>query len=145
MTQIGLIPAHAGKTRLSPTARAIASAHPRSRGENKSEAGRACLLVGSSPLTRGKHGVEGGGSGREGLIPAHAGKTEQAEDNEANAEAHPRSRGENHGEHFGGGLIEGSSPLTRGKRFRRCRGRARRRLIPAHAGKTRTVGGYHDR
>ena len=33
-------------------------------------------------------------------------------------------------------VVRGSSPLTRGKRFRRCRGRARRRLIPAHAGKT---------
>ena len=52
--------------------------------------------------------------------------------------AHPRSRGENEGERGAGGHGHGSSPLTRGKHERPERGRDARRLIPAHAGKTRS-------
>ena len=36
-------------------------------------------------------------------------------------------------------VASGSSPLTRGKRERARRGSARRRLIPAHAGKTKST------
>ena len=51
--------------------------------------------------------------------------------------AHPRSRGENseRTEYLKRG--SGSSPLTRGKRGGRRKGIDLRRLIPAHAGKTR--------
>ena len=50
--------------------------------------------------------------------------------------AHPRSRGENKARAIDVMITDGSSPLTRGKRFHdRCRGHADR-LIPAHAGKT---------
>ena len=50
--------------------------------------------------------------------------------------AHPRSRGENDDTGGESRVINGSSPLTRGKRVR-DEGRASRRgLIPAHAGKT---------
>ena len=77
----------------------------------------------------------------KGLIPAHAGKTGQAGDQANETKAHPRSRGENqdlevvlvHG--------EGSSPLTRGKRQVSHHGVHGCRLIPAHAGKTRTNAG----
>ena len=52
--------------------------------------------------------------------------------------AHPRSRGENSKKTAGGMGNRGSSPLTRGKRPPpRCRLR-NDRLIPAHAGKTRS-------
>ena len=50
----GLIPAHAGKTRGQRRARDSDRAHPRSRGENSSEAGDEKGSTGSSPLTRGK-------------------------------------------------------------------------------------------
>ena len=71
-----------------------------------------------------------------GLIPAHAGKTLFQQAEQIRVGAHPRSRGENLG-----GLVEnrarqGSSPLTRGKPRKRGAGQDRRRLIPAHAGKT---------
>ena len=49
-----LIPAHAGKTLGRLPARAPASAHPRSRGENVVFRLIGAQLCGSSPLTRGK-------------------------------------------------------------------------------------------
>ena len=114
----GLIPAHAGKT-FGP--------YPADDRE-----------AGSSPLTRGKRGQERGCYFVEGLIPAHAGKTPRTTRRSASRKAHPRSRGENHGEHFGGGLIEGSSPLTRGKHGAKTSLPPGPGLIPAHAGKTRS-------
>ena len=54
--------------------------------------------------------------------------------------AHPRSRGENACCPRGRGRRIGSSPLTRGKPGRRTCAPTRRRLIPAHAGKTVWLG-----
>ena len=50
----GLIPAHAGKTSRKARTRALASAHPRSRGENVRAGKPRSRSGGSSPLTRGK-------------------------------------------------------------------------------------------
>ena len=94
-------------------------------------------VVGSSPLTRGKHVAEDDRVAGARLIPAHAGKTGGDEGNPHGSGAHPRSRGENGLTGCGDSRAPGSSPLTRGKPGR---GRLRRRshgLIPAHAGKTR--------
>ena len=75
VTDLGLIPAHAGKT--SPRARrpARGRAHPRSRGENGKLDATKHTLTGSSPLTRGKLDDLVEGNFIYGLIPAHAGKT----------------------------------------------------------------------
>ena len=51
----GLIPAHAGKTAPPVSSSSGAGAHPRSRGENEIGGGLGAHLLGSSPLTRGKH------------------------------------------------------------------------------------------
>ena len=72
---LGLIPAHAGKTSRSTTSGGCATAHPRSRGENSSEAGDEKGATGSSPLTRGKLRLVSTWPEKAGLIPAHAGKT----------------------------------------------------------------------
>ena len=93
---MGLIPAHAGKTMPPLIDIAHREAHPRSRGENEAQALPDGSLYGSSPLTRGKPitgagiGSLSGGSSpltrgkpliidgmftKNGLIPAHAGKT----------------------------------------------------------------------
>ena len=139
-TRLGLIPAHAGKTR--PPARPAAgrSAHPRSRGENTLHALDVALLVGSSPLTRGKHGEGLVHLDPYGLIPAHAGKTHWRSTGPPRLPAHPRSRGEN--SPLAGGRPEpsGSSPLTRGKLTRGTASCVTRGLIPAHAGKTAGAG-----
>ena len=111
-------------------------AHPRSRGENVIGQLLSAVGEGSSPLTRGKPSWKGPAAYDAGLIPAHAGKTGSARVTRRPIQAHPRSRGENYGveiELFDG---YGSSPLTRGKHRVPTRMRRRRRLIPAHAGKT---------
>ena len=113
----GLIPAHAGKTERCPGGRARAWAHPRSRGENFDHEDVRGVGAGSSPLTRGKprpHVLRGQPDW-----------------------AHPRSRGENTRSARPPSTSPGSSPLTRGKPRAAGRARPRRRLIPAHAGKTR--------
>ena len=73
---------------------------------------------------------------RDGLIPAHAGKTLLEVTEKNTIGAHPRSRGENAVEGLIGQVGMGSSPLTRGKHCLLRRDHCRVRLIPAHAGKT---------
>ena len=131
-----LIPAHAGKTApRSPRSRP-APAHPRSRGENRWRARRGHRGSGSSPLTRGKHRTVVPRGTIEGLIPAHAGKTQWKTHIAVCVSAHPRSRGENQSSGPTGQRCYGSSPLTRGKPQKWGVSRVARRLIPAHAGKT---------
>ena len=95
--------------------------------------------MGSSPLTRGKHAACFRSAGFSGLIPAHAGKTPCRGEQRHERGAHPRSRGENPKTRSNSLLDPGSSPLTRGKRRQLAGDDCRRRLIPAHAGKTHTV------
>ena len=95
--------------------------------------------MGSSPRMRGKLGVGGGGEPWLGLIPAHAGKTSDASGDAQQPPAHPRACGENPSFWRRLRLIPGSSPRMRGKRGRHGPQRPRRRLIPAHAGKTPTL------
>ena len=137
----GLIPAHAGKTRLQVRVLSEARAHPRSRGENICPRCLTDRQEGSSPLTRGKHPVplqpnqvaggsspltrgkrngRDGGSRRTGLIPAHAGKTGEGVGTHQGLWAHPRSRGENTAAGLPASGAGGSSPLTRGKRGTRA-------------------------
>ena len=131
-----LIPAHAGKTPTVYPFCAWARAHPRSRGENSCAPPRTPPTRGSSPLTRGKLNRRWHGQGGHGLIPAHAGKTPISTGLQPSTKAHPRSRGENLFPHAAPRLRHGSSPLTRGKPGASPQSPPRRRLIPAHAGKT---------
>ena len=131
-----LIPAHAGKTGTSDTRARPHWAHPRSRGENTQEQAPASDHAGSSPLTRGKPPRRPGCTRTTRLIPAHAGKTRRLDDVARLVRAHPRSRGENSRVAWMPPEPCGSSPLTRGKRGPREDCNFRRRLIPAHAGKT---------
>ena len=132
----GLIPAHAGKTRCQTVRFRRMRAHPRSRGENNQERSWTVELGGSSPLTRGKHGRVSCGGCREGLIPAHAGKTCNPPRRTAGGWAHPRSRGENWRMAALTAWLWGSSPLTRGKLLATLGDENDLGLIPAHAGKT---------
>ena len=133
----GLIPAHAGKTgRSAPTSRG-GRAHPRSRGENYACWGPSPGEQGSSPLTRGKLRYPTQPAATDGLIPAHAGKTQCAESCPRPPWAHPRSRGENLVAARPCVISRGSSPLTRGKQRPPANHLTAGGLIPAHAGKTR--------
>ena len=140
--ELGLIPAHAGKTRSPAPKTSTQTAHPRSRGENIEAFVSVPVAEGSSPLTRGKldHAHDAGNRGR--LIPAHAGKTLQPNRHFVPVAAHPRSRGENLEDGQAGLAHAGSSPLTRGKPVSPGSTRSTTGLIPAHAGKTLTTGRY---
>ena len=73
------------------------------------------------------------------LIPAWAGKTAVRVRERIGRRAHPRVGGENCAITRARAIVEGSSPRGRGKR---CGQHARsriRRLIPAWAGKTRSL------
>ena len=131
-----LIPAHAGKTPAFSSASPGQWAHPRSRGENAPRGRPARARWGSSPLTRGKHGLGLGLVGGQGLIPAHAGKTSLFLLLVCLGWAHPRSRGENAEYERDYQKRYGSSPLTRGKHRHAMPMRVPHGLIPAHAGKT---------
>ena len=131
-----LIPAHAGKTATCTSWTTRNTAHPRSRGENRSGGMPRAATSGSSPLTRGKRSIREDERTMTGLIPAHAGKTCPHRSRRPIHRAHPRSRGENYSELGNTPSMTGSSPLTRGKQRRTRVGVIRPRLIPAHAGKT---------
>ena len=131
-----LIPAHAGKTKISCSITWTRRAHPRSRGENLSTTVIPGVANGSSPLTRGKPFLLVAGLGGGGLIPAHAGKTSSSRTGSVRCGAHPRSRGENLEGLEPGAQGRGSSPLTRGKPRTDACARRGGGLIPAHAGKT---------
>ena len=72
-----LIPAHAGKTQHASQCQAPTRAHPRACGENGIAWIRPLISAGSSPRMRGKLVWCCGEVGAVGLIPAHAGKTNQ--------------------------------------------------------------------
>ena len=93
-------------------------------------------MIGSSPLTRGKHNFARACVIRERLIPAHAGKTPELSCHFLKPTAHPRSRGENFVVGLCACCASGSSPLTRGKQALGPLGGIVSGLIPAHAGKT---------
>ena len=133
----GLIPAHAGKTTGQAQIAGPMRAHPRSRGENLWRSHASLIIIGSSPLTRGKLTAVIGVLSQFGLIPAHAGKTASQRARADPLGAHPRSRGENEITIDQEKSFDGSSPLTRGKREAETGERVLGGLIPAHAGKTR--------
>ena len=136
LSEAGLIPTHAGKTRPSTSPRARFKAHPRSCGENAELEAAPILGQGSSPLTRGKPRWRCRGHPVHRLIPAHAGKTCRVPTRLPGSWAHPRSYGENAFRPLRTLVVRGSSPLIRGKRDLALRHRVPEGLIPAHAGKT---------
>ena len=113
---VGLIPAHAGKTDFFDFFREFAGAHPRACGENS----RSCSVVftgrGSSPRMRGKQTPPSRRARKSGLIPAHAGKTSHGRSRPRPRTAHPRACGENRTRGRLRPRNKGSSPRMRGKR-----------------------------
>ena len=110
-----LIPAHAGKTLSLAMQLILERAHPRACGENYvrnlfSEGG-----AGSSPRMRGKLRLQDRLSVDYGLIPAHAGKTDDVHGALDETRAHPRACGENFQTVMTMFFTPGSSPRMRGK------------------------------
>ena len=132
----GLIPAYAGSTDKKGELVKPGTAHPRLRGEHKTETGRAMWEAGSSPLTRGAQTRHGTRAVTPGLIPAYAGSTVLAKIRQSSRRAHPRLRGEHPQLNGNCSKKLGSSPLTRGARFLFSSRYISFGLIPAYAGST---------
>ena len=111
-----LIPACAGKTKVSSLAASIKGAHPRMRGENTDLSRKVVLNLGSSPHARGKQLSDKTTVQAAGLIPACAGKTRPTNGTFFWFQAHPRMRGENFRAQNCFADETGSSPHARGKR-----------------------------
>ena len=135
-THVGLIPAHAGKTFTLNIPLEVKRAHPRACGENNTKRCKSWSATGSSPRMRGKRLLTSSMRRLAGLIPAHAGKTMEGEEEILPPRAHPRACGENAAENSDKDVVTGSSPRMRGKREQTAGVQAVAGLIPAHAGKT---------
>ena len=113
-----IIPAHAGFTSRRTLACPASGDHPRTRGVYMKSTQNHLTLAGSSPHTRGLLCALTPSPMQEGIIPAHAGFTERLRTELRRAQDHPRTRGVYGLPKFGGGVLGGSSPHTRGLRRR---------------------------
>ncbi len=110
------IPAYAGNSRSFGRYSDFRSVHPRLRGE-------LCFLIcfsvgqrGSSPLTRGTPACKRSITLVKRFIPAYAGNSYSARQQNASDSVHPRLRGELSSKSTPSSRTAGSSPLTRGTR-----------------------------
>ena len=74
--QVGITPAHAGKTKTHTPRTSRPRDHPRACGENMYFHRPATSVPGSPPRMRGKPTLACIAKGQKGITPAHAGKTE---------------------------------------------------------------------
>ena len=110
-----IIPAHAGQTPQFGNSVWIETDHPRACGANFPIAALFCVLFGSSPRMRGKHGKQRCQRSQLRIIPAHAGQTAEMTDDDYNGTDHPRACGANAVMWSISHAICGSSPRMRGK------------------------------
>ena len=110
--------------------------HPRIRGEHATTRSKRLLTNGSSPHTRGARTKCTLKWSLRRIIPAYAGSTVPIVLIATALADHPRIRGEHDQEYDQGKKNGGSSPHTRGARFRQRRQDPVERIIPAYAGST---------
>ena len=138
------IPASAGNTSMPVSQTLLGSVHPRERGEHRRVLVGWSRVIGSSPRARGTPAGGRWWSTSTRFIPASAGNTGEGKRAHVSTAVHPRERGEHLGGRAQGFLAGGSSPRARGTRScASCRRRSSR-FIPASAGNTQQVHGYHS-
>ena len=135
--RIRIIPARAGPTPCSPTARTPATDHPRSCGANCGGYGGDDACDGSSPLVRGQPVNRSHCPFWSRIIPARAGPTLPSKSEVGTATDHPRSCGANRSPSASFAGTRGSSPLVRGQHSCDPTPSSPLRIIPARAGPTR--------
>ena len=133
-----IIPAHAGQTVRLLFCLVFGADHPRACGANRVPSINGAFSVGSSPRMRGKPADITLVQFDVRIIPAHAGQTPSAASWRIRSPDHPRACGANRLSHIDCQSRCGSSPRMRGKRFLSPHLRTYTRIIPAHAGQTRT-------
>ncbi len=137
-TAVRIIPAHAGQTQRDQAHHIRPSDHPRACGANEKSTRNMLDQFGSSPRMRGKPGLVWVEFAQTRIIPAHAGQTSSLSCSCTDCSDHPRACGANCFALLSGGLPSGSSPRMRGKRAAAVVLAVRVRIIPAHAGQTRS-------
>ncbi len=130
------IPAGAGNTVNSSCWLALATVHPRWRGEHMIKQVCCVTFSGSSPLARGTRKCIRHREPAGRFIPAGAGNTSSRRLARRCLAVHPRWRGEHDGIAIHNTLRAGSSPLARGTHAQDQRSQALQRFIPAGAGNT---------
>ena len=131
-----ITPAHAGKTHLPVPHLSFLADHPLTCGENNSLHLCRIAYSGSPPHMRGKQYPISLALLSERITPAHAGKTTQGKSEKPLQPDHPRTCGENQTCLTCSTASGGSPPHMRGKPGIRSVASIRRRITPAHAGKT---------
>ena len=91
---IGITPAHAGKSECRLILDRLRQDHPRTRGEKSLPVFSSGLIVGSPPHTRGKAADLPFAIGQTRITPAHAGKRALLYFRILLRKDHPRTRGE---------------------------------------------------
>ena len=91
---LGIIPAHAGNTPLTPTRSTRHRDHPRACGEHFCHWLSVEATPGSSPRMRGTPGPMMAIPRLAGIIPAHAGNTNRTRTQDCHTWDHPRACGE---------------------------------------------------
>ena len=137
VVKVGIIPAHAGNTKLKSSVNYPARDHPRACGEHYGAVVAKVTTSGSSPRMRGTHASVAYGRPPCGIIPAHAGNTTYRLARVRVKGDHPRACGEHRIVQIFNFFKWGSSPRMRGTRVRRAENAKHGGIIPAHAGNTR--------
>ena len=138
-TNLGSIPAGAGKTQSGMTHRVGHRVYPRGCGENSRIRFFPYSWMGLSPRVRGKLHSTQRSRLFSGSIPAGAGKTRSASRPADSLTVYPRGCGENPLRRVAFRLFTGLSPRVRGKRRTPARSRPWFGSIPAGAGKTYVI------
>ena len=137
----GLIPASAGRTWPMARQRRQERAHPRECGADHYITTDTARYEGSSPRVRGGPGQWLVNAGKNGLIPASAGRTTTSPPTRPATRAHPRECGADNHYKKTFSVEQGSSPRVRGGQPPRGGHDVAGGLIPASAGRTPPIDG----
>ena len=135
----GIIPAYAGSTGYGVSRLPMTADHPRVCGEHSVYPTEGQVYRGSSPRMRGAQRVLHHPVAIRRIIPAYAGSTNWRQAAMWQYTDHPRVCGEHQGLSSDPHHQRGSSPRMRGALCTLSSGYLSVRIIPAHAGSTRSV------
>ena len=133
---VGITPAHAGKSLLPFRNLLLWGDHPRACGEKRRARTSRWTPRGSPPRMRGKGDLRPCRALLAGITPAHAGKRPRRSETVPNTWDHPRACGEKSCCTVTASPGLGSPPRMRGKGSARSSPRECSRITPAHAGKS---------
>ena len=136
LIDMGIIPAHAGHTRITDWHEQKNWDHPRTCGAYEETSALAFSSLGSSPHMRGILRNNANARSRLGIIPAHAGHTTMRPKRLMKPGDHPRTCGAYAITMYDRLPKSGSSPHMRGILHVRLHKIAAGGIIPAHAGHT---------